>query len=75
MQKNKQRKTEQTELADLTVSLVLSITYLVTVCWIVPIAPMVIIWMADWTFSAFLGLWLAGLPFACLSICYFLRKK
>lgn len=75
MQRSKQRKTEKAELANLTVSVVLSFTYLVIVCWIVPIAPMIIIWLADWTFSAFLTLWLAGLPFACLPLCYFLKKK
>lgn len=75
MQRSKQRKAEKAELASLTVSVVLSFTYLVIVCWIVPIAPMIIIWMADWTFSAFLTLWLVGLPFACLPLCYFFKKK
>ncbi|MDH5794839.1 MAG: hypothetical protein OEZ24_01895 [Candidatus Bathyarchaeota archaeon] len=75
MRRDKQRRADRKELANLTVSMVLSFTYMVIVCWIVPIAPMIIIWLADWTFSDFLTLWLVGLPFACLPLYYLVKKK
>jgi hypothetical protein len=75
LQRDKQRRAEKAELASLTVSVVLSFTYFLIVCWIVPIAPMIITWMADWAFSTFVSLWLVGLPFACLPLGYFLKRK
>jgi len=75
LRRDKQRRADRKELANLTVSMVLSFTYMVIVCWVVPIAPMIIIWLADWTFLDFLTLWLVGLPFACLPLYYLVKKK
>jgi len=54
------------ELATLTVSMLLSLGYLMAVCWVIPVAPLMIAWMLDWTFTAFLTIWFGGLPLTSL---------
>jgi hypothetical protein len=74
MQRDKQRKKARSELASLTISMLLSLIYFITVCWVMPVTPMIIVWMFDLPFKAFLALWISGLPFFSLSW-YYLSKK
>ena len=75
MQNDKQRKKASAELASSTVSMLMSFVYLVTICWVVPVAPMVIVWMLDLSFITFLLIWSWGLPILSLVWYYFTKKK
>lgn len=64
------------QLANLTVSMVLTLAYLVAVCWIVPVIPMVIALVYGWPFTAFLAVWLIGLSISSYAFyCFFKRKR
>ena len=73
MQKDKQINSE---LASLTVSMLLSLIYLVfVVCWIIPVTPIMIVWMLDLSFTTVLTLWIVGSSFLCLPLYYFSKIK
>lgn len=69
------KKTEDSELASLTVSMLLSLAYFVAVCWILPVIPMAIVTMFGWPFTAFLALWLGGSLVTGLAFYYYFRKR
>jgi len=62
-------------LVDSTSSLVISFMYLLTICWVAPVAPMIITWILDLPFTSFMILWASGLPFLSLAWYYFLRLE
>ena len=75
MTRKEQRSKESLELAASTVSMLLSLVYLVAVCWIIPVIPVMIVWFLDLSYTSFLTLWLGGLPFAFLPLYYFVKNK
>jgi hypothetical protein len=75
MQRNERGKSTRSELASLTVSMLLSMIYFMTVCWVMPVVPMVIVWVFDMSFTSFMALWFSGLPFFSLSWYYLLKTK
>lgn len=75
MKSGKRKKGPSSELASLTVSMLLSLIYFITVCWVVPVAPMIIVWMLDLPFTVFLVLWLNGLSFLGLAWFYLSKKN
>jgi hypothetical protein len=74
MENDKQRKKASAELASSTIFLLMSFAYLVTICWVVPVAPMFIVWILDLPFTAFIALWTCGVPLLSL-MWYYLTKK
>jgi len=75
MPTEEQRSRETLKLADSTLSMLFSLIYLVAVCWIIPVIPVMIIWLLDLSYTSFLTLWLGGLPLACLPLYYFVKNK
>ncbi|MFB0523219.1 MAG: hypothetical protein ACETV1_05615 [Candidatus Bathyarchaeia archaeon] len=75
MTRKDERSKETLELAASTVSMLLSLIYLVAVCWIIPVIPVMIVWFLDLSYASFLTLWLGGLPLACLPLYYFVRNR
>jgi len=75
MTRKDERSKETLELAASTVSMLLSLIYLVAVCWIIPVIPVMIVWFLDLSYTSFLTLWLGGLPLACLPLYYFVRNR
>ena len=69
------KETRDSELAGLTVSMLLSLAYFVTVCWVFPVIPMIVVLIYGLPFAAFMTIWLGGLPFAGLALYYFYRTK
>ena len=57
----------KSKVASINGSMLASLIYLVTICWVVPIFPIVIIWFFDLNFLGLLFLWVDGLPFLCLA--------
>jgi len=66
---------KNSELANLTVSMLLNLVYFVAVSWVLPVIPMLIVLMCGWPFTAFLILWLSGLPFIGLAFYYISKMK
>jgi len=75
MTRKDERSKETLELAASTVLMLLSLIYLVAVCWIIPVIPVMIVWFLDLSYISFLTLWLGGLPLACLPLYYFVRNR
>ena len=63
------------ELASLTVSMLLSLAYFVAVCWIFPVIPMAIVSIFELPVTAFFALWLGGSLFAGLTLYLNFRKR
>lgn len=75
MTRKEERSKESLELAASTLSMLLSLVYLVAVCWIIPVIPVMIVWSLDLSYTSFLTLWLGGLPLACLPLYYFIKNR
>ena len=75
MTRKDERSKETLKLAASTVSMLLSLIYLVAVCWIIPVIPVMIVWFLDLSYTSFLSLWLGGLPLAFLPLYYFVKNK
>ena len=75
MTRKEQRSKESLELAASTLSMLLSLIYSVAVCWIIPVIPVMIVWLLDLLYTSFLTLWLGGLPLALLPLYYFVKNK
>jgi len=71
----KKRSSEKSELAELTVSMVLSVLFFTAVFWIFPVIPIVIVLMSGLSFTVFLTLWLVGLPFTGLAFYYIFKAR
>ena len=71
----KKRSSEKSELAELTVSMVLSVLFFTAVFWIFPVIPKVIVLMSGLSFTVFLTLWLIGLPFTGLAFYYIFKAR
>ena len=71
----KKRSSEKSELAELTVSMVLSVLFFTAVFWIFPVIPIVIVLMSGLSFTVFLTLWLIGLPFTGLASYYIFKAR
>lgn len=69
------RRTGNSELANLTISMLLSLAYFVAVCWIFPVIPMAIFTIFELSVTAFLALWLGGSLFAGLTLYFNFRKR
>ena len=69
------KSNKSSELAELTTSVVLSILFFTSVFWIFPVIPIVIVLMCGLTFTAFLSLWLIGLPFTGLAFYYIFKTR
>jgi hypothetical protein len=75
MENDRQRKKASAELASSTVSMLMNLAYLITICWVVPVSPMLIVWILDLPFTAFIALWSFGVPLLSLMWYYITRKK
>jgi len=73
MQNQKKRKKTSVKLVNSTVLMAMSLVYLMTICWVVPFGPMIIVWMFDLPFTSFMIIWSSGLPFLSLAWYYFLK--
>ena len=73
--KNREGKEKRARLVDSTSSLVISFVYLLTICWVAPVAPMIITWIFDLPFTSFMILWASGLPFLSLAWYYFFKTR
>jgi len=60
-------KVRDSELADLTASMVMNIVFFAAVFWIFPFIPMVIVLLYGLPFTTFVTLWLIELPFSGLA--------
>jgi hypothetical protein len=69
----KPSKGNNLELANLTISMMLSFAYLLVVCWVFPIIPMAMTWILGWPPTTLIYLWLGGLPFIGLAV-YSVKK-
>jgi len=69
------RRTGNSELANLTISMLLSLAYFFAVCWIFPVIPMAIFTIFELSVTAFLALWLGGSLFAGLTLYFNFRKR
>ena len=69
------RRTGNSELANLTISMLLSLAYFLAVCWIFPVIPMAIFTIFELSVTAFLALWLGGSLFAGLTLYFNFRKR
>ncbi|RJS75188.1 hypothetical protein CW712_05140 [Candidatus Bathyarchaeota archaeon] len=69
------KQTNNSKLAELTASMVLSLVFFTAVFWIFPLIPIVITLMFEWPFTSFVSLWLAGLPFTAIAFYYIFRVK
>jgi len=63
------------ELVELTTSMILSILFFTAVFWIFPVIPIVIVLMCGLPFTTFLSLWLIGLPFTGLAFYYIFKAR
>jgi|GEM_PF-3759067 len=68
-------RTGNSELANLTISMLLSLAYFFAVCWIFPVIPMAIFTIFELSVTAFLALWLGGSLFAGLTLYFNFRKR
>jgi hypothetical protein len=75
MENDRQRKKASAELASSTVSMLMNLAYLITICWVVPVAPMFIVWILDLPFTDFIALWSCGVPLLSLMWYYLTKKK
>jgi len=72
--KNLKRKEKaQANLVNSTSSLIMNFVYMLTICWVAPVAPMIITWILDLPFTSFMIVWASGLPFLSLSWYYFFK--
>jgi len=71
----KRKSNETSELAELTTSVILSIIFFTAILWIFPVIPIMIVLMCGLTFTAFLTLWLIGLPFTGLAFYYCFKTR
>jgi len=69
------KRNGDSELGNLTVSMLLSLAYFVAVCWIFPVIPMAIVSVFELSVTAFLALWLGGSLFAGLTLYFNFRKR
>ena len=75
MQKSRRRDSRSPDLSELTISLFSSLLYITTICWLIPVSPLVIAWILDWSFPNFVSAWFGGTPVFCLILYYCLRKS
>ena len=75
MRNQKSKEKTRAQLVDSTSSLIISLTYMITICWVVPIAPMIITWILDLPFTSFMVIWTVGLPFLSLAWYYFFKTR
>jgi len=75
LKNRKSKEKTRAKLADSTSSLVISLTYMLTICWVVPIAPMILTWSLDFSLASFMITWAAGFPFLSLAWYYLLRHR
>ena len=74
--KNRRRKEDaRAKLVDSTSSLIISFVYMLTICWVAPVVPMIITWIFDLSFTSFMVIWATGLPLLSLAWYYFLKKS
>lgn len=71
----KRKSSGNTELAELTTSMILSLLFFSAILWVFPVIPIVIGLMYGLTFTAFMTLWLIGLPFAGLAFYYVFKTR
>jgi len=71
----KRRSNENSELAELTTSMVLSVLFFTAIFWIFPVIPIMIVLMYALSFPVFLTLWLIGLPFTGLAFYYIFKVR
>jgi len=71
----KRRSKENSELAELTASMVLSVLFFTAILWIFPVIPIIIVLMCGFSFPIFLTLWLIGLPFTGLAFYYIFKVR
>ena len=69
------KSNKNSELAELTTSMILSVLFFTSIFWIFPVIPIVIVLMCGLTFTAFLSLWLIGLPFTGLAFYYIFKAR
>ena len=69
------KRSGDSELASLTVSMLLSLAYFVAVCWIFPVIPMAIVSIFELPVTAFFALWLGGSLFTGLTLYLNFRKR
>jgi len=63
------------EMANSTVSMLISLAYFVAVCWVVPIIPAVLGIMYSLPSTIFLALWVTGSLFIGLASHHFFKEK
>lgn len=71
----KRKSSGDSELAELTASMILSVLFFTAILWVFPIIPIIIGLMYGLTFTAFMTLWLIGLPFTGLAFYYIFRAR
>jgi len=71
----KKRSRGNSELAELTTSMVLSVLFFTAIFWIFPVIPIMIVLMCGLSFTIFLTLWLIGLPFTGLAFYYIFKAR
>jgi len=71
----KRKSHESSELAELTASVLLSALFFTAVLWVFPVIPIIIGLMYGLTFTAFITLWLIGLPFSGLAFYYIFKIR
>jgi len=71
----KSKEKTHANLIDSTSSLVISLVYMLTICWVAPVVPMVITWIFDLPFTSFMVIWAVGLPFLSLAWYYFFKTR
>jgi hypothetical protein len=71
MQGDKERNKE---LSDLTATMFLTLAYSLSICWVIPVVPMILVFMLNYSFTSFITLWMVGLPICALFLFYLYRK-
>ena len=69
------KKARDSELAGLTVSVLLSLAYLLAICWVFPVIPMAIVSALGLPWTDFPVLWLGGSLFTGLAFYYYSKKR
>ena len=67
-------KDKKRELEDLTTILLRSLLFFIIICWIMPIAPIIVTCLLDLPFNYFLFIWLGGMPLPIILLYYLVKK-
>jgi hypothetical protein len=66
---------KEKDLASLTTTVINSLLFYLTVCWVIPFIPMMMSLMLGWELWTFLEIWLIGILFSTVTLAALYMKR